>query len=461
MHNFAKFESALKNPEIKKNILQLIGILLIIFGIVCNQWVLSLIFPKDGFYVAGILEKSLGSWGFASKIVICCVNVLCLLLGLLFVRYAQTPKKILFFSVTGIVSFLVTALLAEGIVRVVSPPNVFSPFIPLRPHNVLQLHVKLRGVSEFAHNTTNRWGLRGDEPPVDWDSHCTIITIGGSTTQCFYLDDKKTWPYLLQEKLRKVYPGVWVGNAGISGHSTRAHVVFVRDVLPQIKPKIAIFLTGINDLWYSMDNHALTRGNPAEQPQWKTIVLGYSRLAQILFLWKIVWFDHTVVLDRSANENFAATPLAREMELPKDLRTLVPSIQQYRQNLRTIIHDLKTQNVRPIFLTQPLLYDSSQKWKKVLGWDYSNNGTSGLLSAATHAQLLGFFNEELLHICEDEQIDIVDLASIIPHSEECFYDSMHLTEHGAEFVADQIARYIEVHLRIGASSDGCLLDHSE
>ena len=440
-----------------KNGIRLTGIILIIFGIVCNQWTLLLIFPEDGFHIANVLEKSLGSWGFASKVVIWSVEILFLLLGYIFVHYAQEPRKILFLFITGTISLSATALCAEGIVRLISPPNVFSPFIPLRPHNVLELHVKLRGVSDLARNTTNRWGLRGDEPPVDWNSHCTIITIGGSTTQCFYLDDKKTWPYLLQEKLRQVYPKTWVGNGGISGHSTKAHIIFVHDILPQIKPKMAIFMTGINDLWYSLDDRALTLGNPAEQPHWKTIVLGYSRLAQLLFLWKIIWFDHPVVLDRSANENFVSTPLSQEMALPKDLRALVPTIGQYRQNLLTIIHDLKAQHIRPIFLTQPLLYDSSSRWDKVVGWEYSNVGRHGLLSAATHARLLGFFNQELLRVCNDEQVEAVDIASAVPHSEEYFYDSMHFTEKGAEFVAGQVAHYILDHKRGGSLSDLCTL----
>jgi lysophospholipase L1-like esterase len=433
------------------------GIICCALGVLCNQWVLSFVFPHDGFHAANILEKSLGEWGFASKVVIWFVELLFLAIGVVCVRFARTPKKLFFICLTSIMGVSLTALGAEGIVRLVSPPNVFSPFIPLRPHNVLELHVNLRGVADFARNTTNRWGLRGDEPPADWDSECTIITIGGSTTQCFYLDDTKTWPYLLQEKLKKVHPKTWVGNAGISGHSSRAHILFVRDILPQIKPKMAILLTGINDLWYSLDDHALTQGNPSEEAHWKTLLLGYSRLAQLLFLWKIIWFDHPVVLDRSANENFASAPLQKEMELPADVRTLVPSIGQYRQNLLTIIHGLREQNIRTIFLTQPLLYDDSPRWKNILGWEYSNMGRHGFLSAATHARLLGFFNDELRRVCNEERVEVVDLAATVPHSEEYFYDSMHFTERGAEVVAEQVTNYIESRRPQGASSDLCAL----
>src|SRR5436305_1824700 len=101
--------------------------------------------------------------------------------------------------------FLASLTLSLGVLelflRLISPPSLFSPLVPLRPHNRVELEVTgLPGVSLRGLNTTNRWGMRGDEPPTDWQNHYTIVTIGGSTTQCFFLDDHKTWPYLLQTR---------------------------------------------------------------------------------------------------------------------------------------------------------------------------------------------------------------------------------------------------------------------
>lgn len=116
----------------------------------------------------------------------------------------------------------------EVVLRIVSPPSPFSPLVALRPENRMELHVNLRGVSPVAFHSTNSWGMRGPEPPRDWDARHTIITVGGSTTQCFYLDDHKTWPCLLGEKLHDPYPDVWVGNGGLDGHTTRAHIIFMQ-----------------------------------------------------------------------------------------------------------------------------------------------------------------------------------------------------------------------------------------
>ena len=284
--------------------MRFLGLALISIGLLVNPWILAAVFPWDGFHVLGTLEKSLGRWGLASTLLIWVFDICCVGAGLVVLKHRNSPKTILFIlSLTGI-SCMLSFVALEFIVRLISPPNMFSPYLPLRPHNKMELHVNLRGVSPVAHNTTNSWGLRGDEPPAEWNNFFTIVVIGGSTAQCYYLDDHRTWPYLLQEKLKAFRPQTWVGNGGLSGHSTRAHILFVREAVAKMKPKAALLMVGINDLWYSMNDEAGTLGNPAERTGWKYFILGNSRLVQVLFLWKIILFDNVVVLDRSANADF-------------------------------------------------------------------------------------------------------------------------------------------------------------
>ncbi len=79
-------------------------------------------------------------------------------------------------------------------------------------------------------HTRNRLGFRGPDPPADFPSRLTIITVGGSTTECFPLSDGKTWPDVVARELARTRPDVWVNNAGLDGHSTVGHLALLRSV---------------------------------------------------------------------------------------------------------------------------------------------------------------------------------------------------------------------------------------
>ena len=108
--------------------LRMAGIALIVIGVSCNQWMLSLVFPEEGFHIAGILEKSQGVWGLASEIFIWTVEVLCVGLGLIALRYYKTPRKIIFAISMIAASSIVSFVVLESLVRLISPPNMFSPY---------------------------------------------------------------------------------------------------------------------------------------------------------------------------------------------------------------------------------------------------------------------------------------------------------------------------------------------
>src|SRR5262249_31182575 len=149
---------------------------------------------------------------------------------------AQPPGGIPVNLLTLLVTLVVSLLVLEGVARLLSPPSPFSPYLPLRPHDRIALETDMPGVSHTGTNTTNKWGFRGEEPPRDWKGTYTIVAIGGSTTQCFYLDDAKTWPARLEQQLTASARPVWVGNGGLDGQSTRAHVIFMEQVISKIHP---------------------------------------------------------------------------------------------------------------------------------------------------------------------------------------------------------------------------------
>jgi hypothetical protein len=137
---------------------------------------------------------------------------------------------------------------AEGALRVVSgavfpmvqPPNARFEFHPSP--------AVLPGLSPATVFTTNEIGLRGDEYQAD--TRYNILAIGGSTTECVYLDDREAWTGLLQAKLNQDSPyqeRVWVGNAGKSGQRLLEHLQIFQAVVPRLKTDAVIVLLGVND----------------------------------------------------------------------------------------------------------------------------------------------------------------------------------------------------------------------
>lgn len=339
-------------------------------------------------------------------------------------------------------SSVLSLALLEITVRLFLPPSPLSPSLPLRPYIRKELHVNIQGVSSVGTHSTNQWGLRGDEPPQPWKDYYTFIALGGSTTQCFFLDDRKTWPYLLEERLKRENPKVWVGNAGFIGQSTRAHLLFMKEAVPKIKPNAVILLTGVNDLGLSISEDRILQGSPYDKPYWKFLFFK-SRLVQILYLWKLVLFNKVAVVREEGNGVFQPVPITRQaVKLPEDLRTAVPLLGEYRRNLREIIRLARLENVRIILLTQPMLWEDNEYWRSIEGRFYWIQKTKGVLSAADYRRLLDLYNQELLDVCEEEKVECFDLASSMPHDTVHFYDSVHFTEKGAEWVADKVAQFV-------------------
>jgi lysophospholipase L1-like esterase len=366
------------------------------------------------------------------------------------VKVMRWPGSLFFKRIALLlISVSFSLLVLEIFLRVVSPPSPWSPLLPLRPKNRMELHVNLNGVSPVAIHSTNSLGLRGDEPPANWNQSYTIVTIGGSTTQCFFLDDHKTWPYLLGQNLKDKYENVWVGNGGLDGQTTRAHIIFMEEVISRLRPKAVVLLVGANDLGLSLREDRRLRGNgfDAGKPIWHIRFFGRSRLFQILYLWKQALFDDVKVVNKSGDGDRIFKPLPQVAEqLPADLRTLLPTLNEYRQNIERIIQLGRSYNVRVVFLTQPLLYEDTEYWKRIEGNFYWINQTKGRISAASYWKLLDIYNKTLLETCAKERVECFDLASAIPHNDSYFYDNGHFNERGAALVAEQVAAFLKQSL---------------
>lgn len=342
-----------------------------------------------------------------------------------------------------LIGLSVSLIVAELSLRIILPSSIFHPSLDLRPNIRMEIVNDTPGVTAIGYHTTNSLGLRGEEPPENWDEYFTVITVGGSTTHCFYMDDQKTWPHHLQENLRTFYDKVWIGNGGLIGNSTRGHIVFMREVIPRLNPDMVIVLCGINDLGLSLKPSMLQEGLPWERASLGGWILASSRLIQVLSRWKQILFDDVMVITEDLPRRYIPVLLdSPEDQLPPDLRTRLPSLPEFESNIRTIIRQSREASVRIVFLTQPLLMEDNEYWQIRKGRSLHTIGLNVIYSGATIWKMLDIFNMEIVQICQEEGVPCFDLATSLGHDDVFFTDDMHFSEAGTYQVAILVSRFL-------------------
>lgn len=343
------------------------------------------------------------------------------------------------------VSVFAGLVLLEGAARLRMPGNVFDPRFGLTAHQCCSLRIDLPGVSARGLLTTNRWGMRGEEPPDDWDGHTTIIAVGGSTTLDYFLDDSKTWAAVLQERLREADSLVWVGNAGIPDHAASDHVSLMEEVVARVNPDIVVVLVGINDVRRSLGYEAVPEARRAES---RRTLFDSSALLRLVRRAKAVYIDGAAAItgtclgQRNTIEEELSRPLAPGFEcFSVDPDTLETALAHYSESIERMIRVCREIGAIPVFLTQPLLYMDDPRWRGISG-DLAL-GTSGCgYSAAAIWLVQDAFNRELLRVCREQGEACFDLASVIPHHRRYFYDMCHFTEAGSRLIGEAVAEFM-------------------
>lgn len=362
-----------------------------------------------------------------------------------------------------LIGITMAILISEAILCVVYPPSnhyyVWAPNLNKTFNPLPGAMPWIEGESKFIINSV---GIRGEEFYLASNQEYKILTIGGSTTECLYLDQTETWPYLLEEYLNKTADDreVWVGNVGKSGMNTRDHIMHVKYLLSEY-PKIdtIIILVGINDfgLRYRMGNQYdpnFLNNSEAEKKQItrafavkpENYLPFYKRTGSYRFARTFYHCLHYrgTVQDR-AGEWYLTVREERKnakeiLESPPDLSS---ALEEYFRNINTIIDLANNRSIRLIFLTQPTLYRSglTESEKDLLWGGNCGNGSYYSVQALNNAMVR--YNEKLLEACSNRGIECIDLASQLPQDTTVFYDDCHFNENGARLVATIIAKHLK------------------
>src|SRR5512139_111813 len=105
-----------------------------------------------------------------------------------------------------LVSFILVLGVCELILRIYNPLGFRIKgnkiILPINKKEIIHHEHGLGKLDQVVVHQRNSLGFRGPEPPTNFAQYLTIITVGGSTTECFDLAEGKTWPHDLGVKLQ-------------------------------------------------------------------------------------------------------------------------------------------------------------------------------------------------------------------------------------------------------------------
>jgi hypothetical protein len=333
-------------------------------------------------------------------------------------------------------------------------PNLHVTFTPRE-----DIMPGVSGPSEFL---TNSLGIRGDE--FAENQQYRILVIGGSTTECVYLDQHKAWPYLIERRLRESTGlNVWVGNVGVSGQNTRDHIVYMKYLLQQY-PKIdaVLNLVGTNDLSINLSNpnyqpHFLERPGAETEAVRNAFYMRPSRFEKLLYrktsLWNLWGVLQRAYLPGSRQDRRGEIYNKwrndrKRAAIVDQLPDLEPGLAEFRRNLNTMGDLAAAHAVRLIFLTQPTMWTEdlpARETAMLIKGRVAHprrEGRTEYYSVKSLAEGMARYNLVTLDVCRARNVECIDLAAKLPKDLTAFYDDEHFNDRGSEMVAEIVGDYL-------------------
>ena len=137
---------------------------------------------------------------------------------------------------------------------------------------------------------------------------------------------------MLSRRLAGGWPAIWVNNAGLDGQSTYGHLVLLRDFVVSLRPTLAVFLVGVNDIGLEASNPYDTALVP-DQTAWRT-----ARVFLTSHLTTLQLLENLARMARARNAGFGHSQidLTRLTLLEDDAAVDEATIRQYEPALRGI-----------------------------------------------------------------------------------------------------------------------------
>jgi len=364
------------------------------------------------------------------------------------------PKKVLFLLIFLVVGSL--ALLTEKILAVKAQglrhPGVAKRYIKLREFEPLYADILKPGPEALRISdslVSKGYVLRIDEngfimPSKVHDApDLTLAFLGGSTTECVYVDEENRFPYLAGRLLEQK-TGLQVNsyNAAKSGNNSLHSLNTLLNKIVPLHPQLVVMMHNINDLSILLYEKTYWNQHPSRSPilerklSFQTVMKNLEDTAHMIrdltfpnlsAAWRRLFHFHFGVPADEFKE-------IRGQKVSIDQSRLVP---QFSLNLQTFVNLCRTRGITPVLMTQPsrltespdaLIAQLMKTMEKEQGITYKQ-----------FKEAFDLFNDTIRELGARNRVLVIDLAQQIPATRENLCDVAHFNDTGSRLVAHTIA----------------------
>lgn len=285
---------------------------------------------------------------------------------------------------------------------------------------------------------------------VHADPQLTLLFLGGSTTECYWVDEASRFPplagKLLGERLDKRVNSL---NAGVSGVNT-LHMLFVllSKVIP-MRPDVVVLMENVNDVNMMLftgsywSRHRTRSVIEEEESRGRLQLLG-DTIREALFPGIAQRLEKSGLFKQNTDE-FAGWRNIKRVRDDVDTR-------EYEANLVTFAETCRTRGIIPVLMTQ--FNRLAEVPDEVTARNMRSFERDWGMGYASYKACLSGFNESVRRVARERGVLLIDLEARVPKQSRYLFDIVHLNTAGSELaagiIAEELAKSDEVRRRAEA-----------
>ncbi len=300
----------------------------------------------------------------------------------------------------------------------------------------------------------NRYGFRGPEIPLEKAKNVKrVVCMGMSETFGLYESPGKEWPRQLGQIL-KGFGNYEVINSAVVGLPLHDFKIYLENYVIKIDPDLIIlyinpFNYGVGtDIFEKRQDIGKRRKDKSDRVEIKDLIGTIRIKSKLSQFMKKMLPKHFLTIKRQFSLKSQINNLEEKRLNGKKPIDKLPEVRlmRFKQDMQRLNGYLRSKDLKIMLCTYPALI-SKGNLKKYAPIFLDHRRFYIELSYEGIIDTVSKCNEVIKKLALAYEIELVDVANIIPKTTEYFADNVHYTDRGAHIVAERIAAHLaDIHL---------------